>query len=535
MGPGTTFKYIFGYNELLYERITDDDNAYSTSDDRQFYVNHEAEYKSHEFQLFHDFSQNFTLTSGVFFYDSTIDQRGDFFSSTGTTEVTDPAFAQDNILATLGVPPQAVPNVPLTFLAATDPTNPVPVTLDLMKRTGADNAEGELSVLTGPWLGDATLGSVKHGPATLGTDTHYDTKTEREAFAVYSQGVWNINNRFTLTAGLRYAEDDIVGREAVAQYAQTMLVADGLSAALPVDLNLGTLNILRGALNPQTLQPTGAVPLWLEGTPISIGFFRRLERVDDDLTFRVNLDYEIDGNQMVYGNVTTGYRSGGFNLSFISQTPEYEPEELIAYEVGYKGGLLDNTLQLNASAYIYDYDSIHTFTTEACPDDPAAGANSACAVVESTNSVVAAPSAEMKGFELEVTWLTTDRLTLGGNFSYTDSEYDESFEIVDGADPRIPGSLFDGPVEEAQRARDIQGSQLQQVPETKGSAYASYVMPMGPGQFEVMSTVSWIDEVYFAPYQSELDRAPGYERIDLRATWRSDDRHWNGSQLSSTT
>ena len=41
-------KYIFGFNELIYRRTTDDDNTNSQFYDRQFYVNHEASYESHE-------------------------------------------------------------------------------------------------------------------------------------------------------------------------------------------------------------------------------------------------------------------------------------------------------------------------------------------------------------------------------------------------------------------------------------------------------------------------------------------------------
>ncbi len=518
VSANATIKYIFGYNDLLYERITDDDASYSLVDDRQFYVNHEAEYKSHELQLFYDFSDSFTLTSGIFFYDSTIDQRGDFFSAAPTTPVElTGAYASDQILAT--VAPGAIPgNPPLTFLFGT-----TPVTLDTLRAAGGDAPSGDVTIQFGPWVDANQLGNVMHGPDTNASDLTYDTRTEREAFAAYSQGVWDINDRFTLTAGIRYARDDVSGREGNAQYAASMATADA------VGLRLGELNIIRGALDPATLQPTGAVPLWLDGVPFSIGLYRNLERSDSDVTFRVNLDYEINDSQMVYGNVTTGYRSGGFNLVFFSQTPQYEPEELTAYELGYKASLLSNTLQLNASAYVYDYSSIHTFTSEACTDPTSETFNnSACAqnIAESTTSVIAAPGAEINGFEFEVLWLATDNVTIGGNFSFTDSKYNEDFFIVDGADPNIPGSLYDGLAAEAQRAVNINGSQLQAVPETKGSIFASYVLPLGPGQLELMGTASFIDDVYFSPYESQLDLAPAYERYDFRATWRSDDQHW---------
>ncbi|MCB1692820.1 MAG: TonB-dependent receptor [Pseudomonadales bacterium] len=517
LANGWQVKYIVGYNSLLYERTTDDDSVASTTEDRQFYLNHEAEYLSNELQLFWDLGDNLSFTSGVFYYNSTIDQRYDFYSSTGSNKYTNPAFALDTILAT--VAPGAVPgNPPLTYLAG---ATPVDVNSAKEAAIAANAPVGSFTIATGPWLGDATLGSVPHGPTTLGSDTHSLNKTVRDAFAIYTQGVWDINDKFTLTLGLRYAEDDVTGEEQLAQYAETESILDALG------LNLATVNILRGAVSPTTLQLTGAVEPWIGGVPITFGAYRELHRKDKKLTWRVNLDYNLTDNVLVYGNVTTGYRSGGFNLAFFSQTPQYEPEELTAYELGMKGQFLDNTLQANASVYFYDYSSIHTYTEEACPAVPTPQSmQSACAVSESTTSVQAAPGAEVKGFELELLWLATDNLTVGGNYSFTDSKYSKSFIIVDGADPTTPGQIYDA-TNEYQRARDINGNQLLQVPKNKATAYASYRFPLGDnGDLNLLGNWSYIDDVYFSAYESQLDLAPSYDRVDLRATWTSPRQSW---------
>ncbi|MEX2326842.1 MAG: TonB-dependent receptor, partial [Pseudomonadales bacterium] len=218
------------------------------------------------------------------------------------------------------------------------------------------------------------------------------------------------------------------------------------------------------------------------------------------------------------------------NLAFFSQTPQYEPEELIAYELGFKGQFLQGTLQLNSSIYAYDYETIHTPTEEACPATPTAQSQqSACAVSESTTSVQAAPGADVFGVEAELLWLATDNLTLGGNFSFTDSEYSESFIVVDGADPTIPGQIYDS-TNEFQRARDLKGKQLPQVPESKASMFARYNYPLGDsGNIDLMANYSYISDVYFSAFQTELDKAPAYDRIDLRATWTSPTQRWTVS------
>ena len=523
ISEAVSFKYIFGYNDLLYERITDDDNTASLAEDRQFYVNHEAEYISHELQLFWDVGDSVSFTSGVFFYDSTIDQRYDFYSSTGTNQFTDPSFSLDSILAT--VAPGVVPgNPPLTFLQG----NPdlINVNSGQAAATAAGAPEGAFTIVTGPWLGDASLGSIQNGLAnTLGSDTHSTNKTEREAFAAYTQGVWDINEDFTLTVGVRYAYDDVDGRENLAQYAENSAI---LAA---VGLDLLTANILRGAINPATLQLTGAVDPWLNGVPLQFGAYRELSRRDEEVTWRVNLDWNVTDDSLLYANVTTGYRSGGFNLAFFSQTPEYDPEELTAYEIGYKSRFLDNTVQFTGSAYFYDYESIHISTEEACPPGVTPGdtpedLNSSCAVVNSTTSVQAAPGAEVFGAELELLWLATDNLTLGGNFSYTDTEYTESFLVVDGADPTIPGALYNG-LNNGDRVRDLKGNSLPRIPETKLNLYASYAIPLGDnGNVDLFASYSYVDDVYFSAFENDLDLAPEYSRVDLRATWTSADEDW---------
>ncbi len=522
------FKYILGYNTLLYERTSDDDNTSSQTLDRQFYVNHEAEYVSHELQLFWDVGDNLTFTSGIFFYDSVIDQRYDFYSA--GDKYTSTTFGLDNILAT--VASGAVPgDPPLGFLFGATPAN-FRSAKDLAR---ANNAPvGNFTIATSFWGGGPNfLGDIPNGPSgTVGSDFTSTNKTERKAFAAYTQGVWDINEKFTLTFGIRYAEDDVKGEELLAQYAESNTVMDIFG------LDLLTANILRGAVhgptladgvtpNPNFLQLTGAVEPWLDGTPIVFGAFREVERVDDDVTFRLNLDYNWTDDVMVYGNITTGYRSGGFNLAFFSQTPQYEPEQLTAYELGLKGQYLDSTLQLNASVYYYDYESIHTFTEEACPAvNTIQSAQSACAVVDSTSSVQAAPGAEVTGFEAEVIWLASDRLTLGGNLSLTQAEFDGTFFVVDGADPSVPGSIYDS-ASELNRRRDIDGRRLPQVPESKFSAYGSYEIPLAEnGSITLLANYSYIDEVYFGSFEQDLDLAPEYDRIDLRATWTSPSQAW---------
>ena len=93
----------------------------------------------------------------------------------------------------------------------------------------------------------------------------------------------------------------------------------------------------------------------------------------DDTNVRVNLDYEPNENQLWYLSYTTGFRAGGFALGVSGQRDDsrdangipdgtgsilvdYDEEQVSAFELGYKGLHLDDTLQIFASIYHYDYD-----------------------------------------------------------------------------------------------------------------------------------------------------------------------------------
>ena len=109
-------------------------------------------------------------------------------------------------------------------------------------------------------------------------------------------------------------------------------------------------------------------------------------------------------------------------------------------------------------------------------------------------------------------------------FSFTPSEYNEDLFIQDPANLRTPESLF--PSVNA-LTKNINGNQILQVPEWKYAAWASYRLPFSGGSnLELFGVYSWIDEVYYSPFESEAEKADSYDRLDLRATWTSAGDNW---------
>src|SRR5262249_52603774 len=125
-------------------------------------------------------------------------------------------------------------------------------------------------------------------------------------------------------------------------------------------------------------------------------------------------------------------RSGAFALPFFSYDARARPESLIAYELGYKGDAVDGTMQINSSVYFYDYEHVQIFAASPNP------------VTQTfSQGAFTVPGGEVYGFESDVVWLATQRLTLGAMFSYLHSEYTANFYVIDVNNAQRPQSLFD--------------------------------------------------------------------------------------------
>jgi len=516
-----TVKYIYGHNALLYYRTTDDDNTGSLFHDRQFYVNHEAKYESHELQAFYELTDTLSFTSGIFSYDAKIDQRGDFYSALGEARFAN-GYTDNTGLHNLSFFGNNRPMATLHSARTVCRTAAVPAASCAVNYAARNPTLANNNLYISSWQGDKGILSdlnVSHGPNTVATDLLYHTQTQREAYAAYTQGVWDINDVFTLTLGVRYASDDVTAEENLFRYTEG---GGGAFTSGAFGLSLATYNKINGGLVADATKPGGfrATPTVTNGgVPIAISVYRPFNRKDTQVTGRVNLDWNVTDNTLMYLSATSGYRSGGYNLVFFSRSPTYEPEELIAYELGYKSQMLNNSVQLNGSLYYYDYESIHTVATEIAPGILPGSPASAV-----TSSVLAAPGAEIYGIEAEAIWLATSRLTLGGNFSYTPSEYTEDLLLNDASDFSRPTSLF--PSFEG-LVTNIKGNQLLQVPEMKYTAWTGYRFPLeGGSNIDVFGVYSWIDEVYFSSFQSKEELAPAYGRTDARATWTDASGSW---------
>jgi iron complex outermembrane recepter protein len=71
--------------------------------------------------------------------------------------------------------------------------------------------------------------------------------------------------------------------------------------------------------------------------------------------FKYGFEYDTAENMMLFGSYATSYRSGD-SMAMADANGKYpDPEELKAYTIGAKSRWLNNKLQVNVTAYYYDY------------------------------------------------------------------------------------------------------------------------------------------------------------------------------------
>lgn len=121
---------------------------------------------------------------------------------------------------------------------------------------------------------------------------------------------------------------------------------------------------------------------------------------------RLYASYSLSDNANLYASVAKGFRSGGFNRGDL---PNYQPEEVLSYEIGTKASLLDGRLDMELAAYYTEYDDMLRRGLVFVDN----------AFVSLTSNI---GNVEVKGFEAGFNWSPVAALTLNATASYIDSE-----------------------------------------------------------------------------------------------------------------
>ncbi len=129
---------------------------------------------------------------------------------------------------------------------------------------------------------------------------------------------------------------------------------------------------------------------------------------------KLNLTWKATPNLMVYGTYSKGFRPGGINRR--GSVPNYVPDYLSNYEIGWKTTLFDKKVHFNGAIYDQEWDSFQFSYL---------GANS-------FTEVHNGPNASIKGLEGDLTWQATDNLFITASGAYTDAKTTENLCAYEG-------------------------------------------------------------------------------------------------------
>ena len=203
--------------------------------------------------------------------------------------------------------------------------------------------------------------------------TRFTPRLSTESVAAFGQLTFDITDTLRLVAGGRYTKEDKEQLTSVA------------SGGLP------------GPINP----------------PLSVPFTGDLSF--EKFTWKAGLEWDAGPQSLVYANVATGFKSGGF---FVAQPPNntFAPETLTAYTIGAKNRFFDNKLQLNIEAFYWDYnDQQITFV---------GGVRTAGGIFAQGSTTVNAGKSRIYGAEFEARFAPSRNDLFSLNVQYLNGKYD---------------------------------------------------------------------------------------------------------------
>jgi iron complex outermembrane receptor protein len=215
-------------------------------------------------------------------------------------------------------------------------------------------------------------------------------------------------------------------------------------------------------------------------------------RNDDEWSGRLQLNITPSDDTLVFASINRGVRGGGYNapifpltppLDYVDETMSYDPEHLIAYEIGLKQGIMDGMGRLNISTYYYDYQDYQAF------------------YILGIDTITFNTDADSFGGEIELIASPTEGLDLLLGASYNDI----SVKLPGGEVPSI------------------------QSPKWIFNAMARYEFDVGYGSLAFQADAIYRDKHYFALTGLETVEEDGYAMGNVSVTWTDPEDSWQVS------
>lgn len=233
---------------------------------------------------------------------------------------------------------------------------------------------------------------------------------------------------------------------------------------------------------------------------------------DEQLTPRVALRYKLDDHSNVYASYSEGFKSGILNVAANSTDGiDVKPEEIKAYEVGYKYS--SGAVSFDVSAFYYDYKNLQIVS-----------------YFQTDTIIKNAADSTVYGLDLQSRYAFTDRLSANLGLAYLDAEYDKFEEsqvrtqCLTPGDPSFPQCIVATEGLYLTSDSDASGLAMQRSPEVTGTLGVSYGIDLAGGLLDLSGTLYHTSSFYFD--SSERYRQDAYDLLSARAAWTAPSDHY---------
>ena len=219
-------------------------------------------------------------------------------------------------------------------------------------------------------------------------------------------------------------------------YDHSTQVTDSVAAYGQGDYTLGKFTLTVGGrftYENKTFDYNGSTQFQSGGTgnygPIQDVIVTNEGQSVSNFTWRAALAYHLTGNVMGYASAATGFKSGDFNGSFLSNNLQQalfelqpvKPEHVSAYEIGAKTNLFERRVVFNLALFYNDYKDEQIFAQV-----PQVLQTNAGPVPTVTNLLTNAQRAHTEGLEVEFTAVPVHGLTIDLQPAWLEAKLDNA-------------------------------------------------------------------------------------------------------------
>ena len=314
----------------------------------------------------------------------------------------------------------------------------------------------------------------------LGITAYTGGEVDTNAWSVFADVTYNITGRLSIALGGRYTEDK---RE-----------ADIFRATY---LGFGS-NIFGNA----------------DAIQIAVSSDYESDKTFTDFSPRINVSYQISDDLNAYASYSQGFKAGSFDprgANFV--TPEvargFDPETLDSLEIGLKSTWWDGRAITNIALFLSDYKDMQIPGSVGVDSDND-GVNDSF-----VGTVTNAGKAEIDGFELEGTFLLSNKLTAKVALSKLNADIEEwIFNGTDISDQR----------------------EVQNTPETMAYVGLAYETEVAGGSLQLGLNWTYKDDIVQFETPLPIIDQDSHDIVNANIVWTSDDAKWwvglHGKNLS---